>query len=67
MFTVAAGSVAPKTRKGRTATVQPSTTLLISSGASNTTQSIRKQRLSMFGIYDLRADLIASLVLGEPA
>jgi len=66
MFTATSGSVAPKTRKGRTATVQPSTNLLISSVASNTIQSIRKQRLSAFGIYDIRADLIASLVWGEP-
>ena len=65
MFTAAAAS-GRKTRKGRTATVQPSTNLLISSVASNTIQSIRKQRLSAFGIYDIRADLIASLVWGEP-
>lgn len=67
MFAAAAGGVAPKTRKGRTATVRPSTNLLISSVSSHNIQAMRKQRLSKCGIYDNRADLIASLIWGDAA
>jgi hypothetical protein len=67
MFTAASGSVAPKTRKGRTATVQPSTNFINSNRHANTIETMRKQRLRVMGIYDYRADLIASLVWGDAA
>lgn len=67
MFTATSGGVAPNTRKGRTATVQPSTNFINSNRQVNTIETVRKQRLSMFGIYDCRADLLAALVWGDGA
>ena len=65
MFTATSGSVAPKTLKGRTATVQPSTNFINSNRQPNTIETMRKQRLSMFGIYDYRAEMLAALVWGD--
>jgi hypothetical protein len=67
MFTAAAGTVAPKTRKGRTATVRPSTKLLISSVTDDSTEALRLQRLRLAGIIGMRAQVLASLVWGEAA
>jgi hypothetical protein len=67
MFMAAAGSVAPKTRKGRTATVRPSTNFINSNSQANTIDAMRKQRLRVMGIYDYRSDLIASLAWGDAA
>lgn len=66
MFT-AAGAVARKTRKGRTSTVRPSTNLLISSGVEDSIAAVRLQRLMPLGLIGPRADLISSLIWGEPA
>jgi hypothetical protein len=60
-----AGGVALKTRKGRTATVRPSTNLLTNSGIGNSTRELRLQRLGPLGIAGLRADLIAGFAWGE--
>jgi hypothetical protein len=60
-------AVAPKTRKGRTATVRPSTNFISSNSQANTIDALRKQRLRIIGIYDYRADLIASLAWGDAA
>lgn len=66
MFTAAATS-GRKTRKGRTATVQPSTNFINSNRQANTIETMRKQRLSVMGIYDYHADVLASLVWGDAA
>ena len=62
-----AGSVTPKARKGRTATVRPSTNLLNSSGINDSTEALRLQRLRLVGIIGMRAQMLASLVWGEAA
>lgn len=64
MFT-AARAVAPKTRKGRTGTVRPSTNLLNSSAIIDSTEALRVQRLRLLGIIGQRAALIASLAWGD--
>jgi len=66
MFT-AAGAVARKTRKGRTATVRPSTNLLISSRAEDSIVALRLQRLMPHGVAGVRAGLLATMIWGEPA
>jgi hypothetical protein len=61
----AAGSVTPKTRKGRTATVRPSTNLLIISVLADSIRTAQVQRLAtLCGITGRRAELIASFVWG---
>jgi hypothetical protein len=60
-----AGCVALETRKGRTATVRPSTDLLSSSGIIDSTEALRLQRLRLLGILGRRAELIAGLAWGE--
>lgn len=62
-----AGSVTPKTRKGRTATVQPSTNLLNNGTNRNSTEALRVQRLRLFGVIGARAELLAQLAWGEAA
>lgn len=57
----------PRTRKGRTATVRPSTNFISSNSQANIIDAMRKQRLCVIGIYDYRADLIASLAWGDAA
>ena len=64
MFT-AAGAVARKTRKGRTATVRPSTNLLISSDTDHSIAAVRLQRLMPYGVIGSRADLLSRLIWGE--
>ena len=60
-----AGCVALKTRKGRTATVRPSTNLLSSSRSVDSTEALRLQRLRLIGIIGQRAELIAGMAWGE--
>lgn len=64
MFTAARASVALETRKGRTATVRPSTNLLISSMDKDSTTTLRLQRLRPLGIVGAQADLLAQLIWG---
>jgi hypothetical protein len=65
---ITAGSVTPKTRKGRTATVRPSTILLTSSVSNDSIATARLQRLAaLCGVTGRRAELIAGLVWGEAA
>jgi len=66
MFTAAAAS-GRKTRKGRTATVRPSTKMLISSINDDSTEALRLQRLRLLGILGRRAELLAELAWGEAA
>ncbi len=59
---------APKTQKGRTATVRPLMKALINSSTVNTTQLIRAQRLNAWcGVAGQRAELIADLLWGSVA
>jgi hypothetical protein len=62
-----AGSVTPKTRKGRTATVQPSTNLLNNGANRNSIDTLRVQRLRLLGVIGARAELLARLAWGEAA
>ena len=66
MFTAAAAS-GREARKGRTATVRPSTNLLNSSTNGNSTEALRLQRLRLLGIIGQRAELLAELAWGEAA
>ena len=61
-----AGSVTPETRKGRTATVRPSTILLNNGDITDNTAQARLQRLqAVCGVVGRRADLIAFLIWGD--
>lgn len=60
------GRVARKTRKGRTATVRPSTKLLASNDRADNTPSLRLQRLSQLGVFGSTAAVLAVLAWGEP-
>lgn len=60
------GSVAPKTRKGRTATVRPLTNAFTSISADTST-ALRLQRLRLLGIIGQRAGLLADLAWGDAA
>ena len=62
MFMAAAGSVAPKTRKGRTATVRPSKNFINSNVNTDSATILRLQRLRTIGVVGQRADLVANLV-----
>jgi hypothetical protein len=61
MFTSATGSVTLKTRKGRTATVQPSTNFNNSNVDTDNTTALRLQRLRLLGIIGFRAAMLADL------
>jgi len=58
---------APETRKGRTATVRPSTNLLNNDSDNDTATTLRLQRLRLIGIIGNRADLLATLAWGKAA
>jgi hypothetical protein len=61
-------AVAPKTRKGRTATVRPSAILLTSNADLDSTTAFRIQRLtSSCGLVKQRANLLAALIWGDEA
>lgn len=62
---ITTGSAPFKARKGRTATVRPSTNLLINSSAEDNSEAVRLQRLLRYGIVGDRAKLIADAVWGE--
>lgn len=66
MLIMAAGSVAPKTRKGRTCEVRPLTKLIYSDTADSAT-ALRLQRLRLLGVIGRRADLLASLAWEDAA
>lgn len=59
-----AGGVSLRTRKGRTATVQP-LTMLINSEAVDSALALRAQRLRSLGITGGRVNLIAGAAWGE--
>lgn len=62
----AAGSVTPKTRKGRAVAARPLTNDRISSGSVDSTTTARVQRLTaLCGVTGQRAELIAFLIWGE--
>ncbi len=61
MFTSATGSVTLNTRKGRTATVQPSTNFINSNVDIDNTTALRLQRLRLLGIIGFRAEMLAAL------
>lgn len=61
MFSSATGAVAPKTRKGRTATVQPSTNFINSNADTDNITALRLQRLRLLGIIGFRAEMLADL------
>ena len=67
MLTAAGGSVAPKMRKGRTATVRPLTKLLNNSNINDSTEALRLQRLRLAGVFGAPAEMIADIIWGDAA